>query len=431
MLLHVIQLPFTYFYDLRIAAKLSSVFCAALAFAIFFWFLRAYKVPSLWLWLVVLFAASSSFLYRMSMPRAPSLSLALQIVASYFILKRHYFPLAILCMVFVWTYNAFPTVAALLLIGAAVSLITEKRFDLRLLLAGTIGIVAGLVVNPYFPRNIFFLWNHIVPKIFATSYQTSVGSEWYPYNTWLLIKFSAIAMLSYLGGIFWTNREEWKSDSPRLFWFLSASLYLILVFKSRRFVEYFPPAAVLFCALTFRDSLSRVSFEDALATWTRKAMLISGTAILAAALGAAVIHVRENIRQEPDFYAYKGSAEWLAKNTPAGSMVFNTDWDDFPMLFHFNTHNRYIVGLDADFMRLKDEARYRRYEKITRGKVKDPADEIAQVYHANFVLTDNKHQDFKKKAESDKKFRKRYSDPYTTIYEIIPTEKTLLSRLDR
>lgn len=116
---------------------------------------------------------------------------------------------------------------------------------------------------------------------------------------------------------------------------------------------------------------------------------------------------------------------------PAGSVVFNTDWDDFPMLFHFNTHNRYIVGLDADFMRLKNEVLYRRYEKITRGKIKDPADEIVQDYNANYVLTDNEHQDFMKKVGNSKRFLKRYSDRYTTVYEILPSKGTILTRLNR
>ena len=187
LLLHIIQIPFT-FGDLRIGAKLSAVFCAALAFAAFFWLLRTYRVPFPWFWLIVLFASSHAFLYRMSMPRAPSLSLGLQFIASYLILKRKFYSLAILCTIFVWTYNAFPTVAALAIIGTLVFAYTERRFEYRIILASGIGIVAGLVINPYFPRDVLFLWNHIVPKIFAAKYETSVGSEWYPYPTWVFLK---------------------------------------------------------------------------------------------------------------------------------------------------------------------------------------------------------------------------------------------------
>src|SRR5262245_58279953 len=52
MLLHVVQIPFTYVGDLRMAAKLSAVFCSALAFTTLFWLLRKYRIPFPWLWVI-------------------------------------------------------------------------------------------------------------------------------------------------------------------------------------------------------------------------------------------------------------------------------------------------------------------------------------------------------------------------------------------
>jgi hypothetical protein len=419
LLLHIIQIPFT-FGNLRIGAKLSAVFCTALAFAAFFWLMRVYGVPFPWFWLVMLFASSHAFLYRMSMPRAPSLSLGLQFIASYLILKRKFYSLTILCTIFVWTYNAFPTVAALAIIGTLVFAYTERRFEYKIILACGIGIVAGLVINPYFPRDVLFLWNHIVPKIFAAKYQTSVGSEWYPYPTWVLLKVALLAIIGYVTGLIATNREEWKLDSARLFWFLTASMYLFLTMKSRRFVEYFPPSAIVFLALTSKNFVNEIDFERIVQSVRGKIILISATVLLSVLLAITVVRVRQDVRDSPDYFTYKNGSEWLMKNAPAGSIVFNTDWDDFPMLFHFNSNNRYIVGLDADFMRLKNEKLYREYEKITRGKIKNPADEIFEKFDSRFVLTDNKHEAFIEKADKDKRFTKRFSDQYTTIYEINP-----------
>lgn len=420
LLLHIIQIPFTYIGDLRIAAKVSAVFCAALAFAAFFWLLRKYSVRYPWFWLLMLFASSSAFLYRMSMPRAQSLSLALQIIASHLILRRNYKALAVLSMIFVWTYNAFPTICALVFFGVVAFLITERKFEYKLILAGACGIVAGLVINPYFPRDIFFLWNHIIPKIFAFRYQTSVGSEWYPYNTWAMFTLTLVAMLAYAGGLLWTNRQEWKEDAPRLFWFLAATMYLYLLVKSRRFVEYFPPSAILFLAFALRKQLMEISFEPAMRARLRAGAVALASIALAVMAGMNITATGEEIRQRPDTYAYKGAADWLSQNTPEGSIVFTTDWDDFPMLFHFNTHNRYIVGLDADFMRLKNEPLFREYENITRGKLDEPADEILNHFQARYVFTDAHHSAFVHKAENDFRFVERYSDPNTTVYEIIP-----------
>lgn len=419
LLLHVIQIPFTFAKDLRFGAKLSAVFCAAFAFTTFFWLLRIYRIPYLWLWLCLLFASSSAFLYRMSMPRAPSLSLALQIIAFYFIVEHRFKSLAVLCLIFVWTYNAFPTVIALALIGTLVVLITERRFEYKIILASGIGIITGLIINPYFPRDVLFLWNHIVPKIFAANYETSVGSEWYPYKTWALITLIPVALMSYLGGIFFTNRDEWKSDAAKLFWFFTSTMYLFLLLKSRRFVEYFPPTAIIFLAFATKNLLTNLSFESLMKTTVTKIAMCTGTVVLSAFLATSVVQARQVIRDSQDSLAYKGGAEWLAQNTPSQSIVFNTDWDDFPMLFHYNTHNRYIVGLDADFMRLKNEQQFREYESVTRGKVKDPSNLILKDFQSRFVITDHKHGEFIKKVEKSKHFKKRFSDDYTSVYQII------------
>ncbi|HST23561.1 MAG TPA: hypothetical protein VLR90_20790, partial [Blastocatellia bacterium] len=64
MLLHVLQMPFTFVGDLRLAAKLSPVFLAAFAFTIFYLLIRRYEIGYPLLWLIVLFASSSPFLYR-------------------------------------------------------------------------------------------------------------------------------------------------------------------------------------------------------------------------------------------------------------------------------------------------------------------------------------------------------------------------------
>ncbi|NOG50670.1 MAG: hypothetical protein HND48_15510 [Chloroflexi bacterium] len=53
---------------------------------------------------------------------------------------------------------------------------------------------------------------------------------------------------------------------------------------------------------------------------------------------------------EPDVTALAGAADWLEANTPAGSLVFQTDYDDFTRLFFNNTSNTYLNGLDTTYL---------------------------------------------------------------------------------
>jgi len=284
-----------------------------------------------------------------------------------------------------------------------------------------VGIATGLILNPYFPRNVLFIWDHIVPKLFATEYATSVGSEWYPYNSWAFFTLSLVAILSYLGAILITNREEWTQDKPRLFWLLVSTMYFVLLLKSRRFVEYFPPAAVIFLAFSVRGWLKNLDFTRLVRTEARVVGVIAGALLLLVAFQSTIKAVREDIAKRPPTEAYKGGAEWLAEHTPEGSTIFHTDWDDFPMLFFYNTHNRYLVGLDPDFMRLKDEALFRQWEAITRGKVRHPEDAILKEFGCEYVFTDNKHRDFMAIADQSPRMEKVFSDRYTTIYRVLET----------
>ena len=116
--------------------------------------------------------------------------------------------------------------------------------------------------------------------------------------------------------------------------------------------------------------------------------------------------------------AYQGGATWLVNNTPVGSTVFHTDWDDFPRLFFYNRHNHYIVGLDPDYMRLKDAKSYYLWKRISQGKIKHPAASILHQFGAQYVFTDKKHKRFIKIAKRSPRLQLVFSDKYSIVYRV-------------
>jgi hypothetical protein len=419
LLQHLLQIPFTYLGDLRLGAKWSAVCFAAFAFVTFACILRRYELRFPLFWVFVLFASSPAFLFRMSMPRGQSLSLGLQLIAFHFLLQRRPVALAIVAAIFVWTYNGFLILLPLTLCGVVAHWVVTRRIEYLLLVGVVSGIIAGLVVHPYFPRDVFFLWNHIAPKLLTNNYTTSVGTEWYPYSSWLLLLNAPLALAAYIGALFLTNREEWLQDAPRLFWFLVSTLYLVLLLKSRRFVEYFPPSAVLFLAFTVRGWARDIPVSSFFDNKTRFLATMAGSVLLVAVFCSAITQVRQEIANSPATSTYQGGAEWLATHTPEGSSIFHTDWDDFPMLFYFNTHNTYLVGLDPDFMRLKNPKLFRSWEAITRGAVGAPEDAILQDFGCEYVFTDNLHSGFLAIADHSPRMQKVYEDIDVTIYRVL------------
>src|SRR5437588_7558118 len=162
--------------------------------------LVVYRVRYRWLWLAPLVASSEPFLYRMSMTRAPALSLILLGIGTWLILKRKHLWVALLSFIFVWSYSLFPLMLALAIAYSVTVYLSERRIDLWSVLASAVGIAAGLVINPYFPKNLNLFREHLLMKTTA-NYPVDVGAEWYPYETWIILGSSAVAFTIYFAAL--------------------------------------------------------------------------------------------------------------------------------------------------------------------------------------------------------------------------------------
>ena len=421
-LFHVLLMPFTFGDDMRLGAKWAAVTFSSLGILSLFGLLLAFDVRYRWLWLAPIIAGSEPFLYRMSMTRAPALSLGMIGLGAYLILKRKYAALGLLSFAFVWYYSLFPLIFILAALYAVAVYLAERRIEWRAPLYSLAGILAGLVVNPYFPKNLHLLWQHLLMKATSGSgYAVDVGVEWYPYDAWDLLRLSALAFVIFFTGLAAFEYRRRGRDLKPLFFLLVSLVLLLMMFKSRRFVEYWPPLAVVFAAFTISPRLAE--FDR---SWFRpvreRAVASVVAAIVTVVVGAAMIltvaEARRDMKSEADPYDYKGASEWIAANVPAGAMIFNTDWDDFPMLYYYNPNNSYIVGLDPTYLYNRDPELWKLYARITLGEEEDPAELIRERFGAEYVFTDNQHPDFMENATSSGKFETVYTDKKTTVLRI-------------
>lgn len=397
-----------------LGAKIASVMMPSLAFVAIWWLLRGQGVRRAWLWTLGLFAVSQAFLYRMSMPRAQSASLLALALGLHWLLHRRYRALLVLGFVYVWLYNAFPLLLALAAVYAACTFLIERRVEWKALAYPALGIALGLIVNPYFPQDITFIVNHLAPKVGGLS--TPVGNEWYPYQTWTLVENSGLSLAAFVAGAFALGWRGKRMDRPTFVAFALSLVFGIMLLKSRRFVEYYPAFAVIFAAFSLSPLI-----EDWLAArsrWTRLAPLA-----LAAALVVPVVltlnQAREIMSTAKPADTYASASAWLKENTSPGSLVFQTDWDDFPRLFFYNTANLYTIGLDPTYMELHDAGLYAEWVKITQGKVKNPSAAIRERFGAEYVLSDLQHEAFIERAKADPGLKEAYRDKHAVIFEVV------------
>lgn len=436
-LYHVLLIPFT-FGDLREGAKWASVIFPAFTFLAGWVLLRGQGIPFASLWSLGFFVVSEAFLYRMSMPRAQAVSLLVLLLALHVTLTQRYRWLLPLAFLYVWFYNAFPLILLVVSVYVAARWLLERQLTLAPLGYAALGLGLGLILNPYFPHNLIFIYHHLFPKL-TDATAISVGNEWYPYQTWTLVENSGLALLLFVAGAFALGLREERMDVRTATLFLLSVLFGLMLFKSRRFVEYFPPFVLIFAALACSPLLRRwteseawranlnLSLEQAVANlprllpgYQRRHHILAGVLALVLLPGIwfTVQATRTSMQSAKPYERYAAASAWLRTNTPEGSRVFQTDWDDFPRLFFYNTHNTYTVGLDPTYMQLYDPKLYNLWVNITRGRVKAPAHAIAEDFGARYIMTDLDHKEFLRQAKADPHLVEVYHDKYAAIFQV-------------
>jgi len=389
------------------------VIFSSLAFLALWYLFHRQKIPFAWLWALALLGISDAFLYRMSVTRAQSLSLAVLALAFILLLEGKHKQLGVLAFIYVWMYDAFPLLFAIGVLHMVAVAMVERKIEFRPLLFIAGGTLLGMIVNPYFPQNLVFSYHHMLPKLTdATS--VHVGNEWFPYETKQLLENSLPSLIGFASGVLALGLSNRKMDMRTAFALLTTLLFGLMLFQARRFVEYFPPFALMFAAFAWTPLFK--SGTDSVPAKRLAPALLGLSVILSVVV--SIPRARESIDNSKPYDLYAGASKWLAENTLAGERVFQTDWDDFPRLFFYNTHNTYLIGLDPTYMQLYDPALYALWVQITQGNVENPSQLIINKFGSRFIHTDLKHGSFLQVAARDPGLREVYRDDQAVIFKV-------------
>ena len=472
LLYHLYLVPFVKLFPPLVGAKIGHILLVSLALLVLYWLLIKLKVyGSFWYIIFLLFV--EPFVFRMGLVKAQPLSLIILFLSFYFITQRKYYLLMLLSFVYVWSYGGW----FLIFIVASLYILVEslnyaflkvhdnwlsrvinlrvKKTDLidkvylfclhfiksifsfkniKLLASVLVGLALGLIINPYFPKNLEFYYIHII-KIAFVNYQSviGVGSEWYPYkvndffiNNLLPFVISFIALV-----IFLNYHKKFKVE-------VKYALVLFLVFvlatiKSRRNVEYLAPFAVIFSALTlsqtlmiseirrdfkeFKNIIKKVFLND---LYTKILLTVFLTVMIILVFYRMPYHAKQSLDNGFNFNYLKSASEYLFTHSQPGDIVLHSDWDEFPILFYHNSQNYYIVGLDPTFMYLYDQNLYAKWVDITRGqRYKDLYNIVKDDFKAKYIFATIDHQDMIRSLDNNFYFDKVYSDNEAVIYRVL------------
>jgi hypothetical protein len=431
-LFHLLQIPFLWFLEPVKAAKVAAVVFSTLAIFSVYWLIHHYKIKYPLIWLAAIFTCANMFYYRMSMAKAPPLTIIITVAGIYLLFERKYQWLLPLMFAFVWTYSLFPLLFIAAAIWAVIIGWNEKKLEWAPVAYTFGGMVLGNIVNPYFPNNLLLFWEHFITKFkVGSDFAVSVGGEWYPYSGMELLTHLPVAMIAMLMGYILFMPKNGKLPEKATFFLMFVSVLLAAQFRSKRFAEYFPPFAVLFAAFSWQAFLVpnrlelpedfKREIEPYLDTdkgterdeW-RRAAKTAGVWVLGIVLifyfyvntvglgwlGIDQPGLMNTLKDNEPNDKYRRSMAWATgvdangkENMPAGKRIFNCNWDDFPKLFFFNTKHTYVYGLDPNYLYSQHPDLYKLLLDITAGKTKDAGPIIRERFGADYIFADAKENE--------------------------------------
>jgi hypothetical protein len=457
---HLFLMPFVTVFDPLIGIKIATV-VLAIAFVLTFYFvLKSFAVRWPFLFTAALLAVNP-FTFRLGLAKGTGLALLVLFLGLWALFHFRWKWLAFFAFAYTFVHGGFFILGLATAFFIAVSMISNalKNVDhrymlgklfatirrglrfrkhpylhLKLAIGVGLGFLLGLVLNPYFPNNIFFLYEQFVEIGLLNAQQSiGVGGEWYPYAIGDLLPNTILATLALviaLPAFFATLKKQTKQSWTL---FLLTLLFFLFTLKSRRYVEYYVPLSFAFSAFAVTAALAGRRIRDALPflpPWPRASALARTFMVAVLTLVAILlptVMVRDVITEREDFHGgfelttYAKSMEALQIISAPGDIVVHSDWDEFPILFYRNQKNRYLAGLDATFLYRGDPDRYWTWVEITLGKYGGNVTEaVRNDLQASWVFVAKDHTAMDSLLRTKTPFPVVYEDEEVKIYDARP-----------
>lgn len=341
----------------------------------------------------------------------------------------------------------------------------------KTVLALPLGIAAGLLLHPNRKELLHFLWIQVVQvNIFSTGTVLNQGREWNPSAFGDIVQDAAPLMIAALvigAGLLFAgkrlsasalsepsrpqtnnshrdhdnrmgaadNGRQSADDSLRTYieraflLALPVALTLAMTLNSRRYAEFFVPSLALWLA-----SLSLLIDANRFRAWvqslkrrTYTRMFVRMFPILIAALAAhhaftawKVLHA-EYFR----FDAFRTTMAAISNRAAPGDRVFQSNWDEFPMLWAADDRLKYLFGLDPAFLYAKHpELSKAQFELVTGQTSSTLWEVIVERTGSRFIFeTPVRHPNFDQLLREDTRFREIARDAVSAAFEVVSEPK--------
>jgi len=434
-LYHLLLIPFIHFHPIIGAQVLNALLVTAVA-VIFFLILKHLQVTHKYFWTIAFLFFSQGFLMRMLFIKAVPLGLLLMFLSLFFLLQRKPMALFFSSLLFILSYGGFIFVSVLLVVQTVASFLTKNKPCYQEFIFSLLGLGAGLLLHPGQDSLLYHMYNQVFRA--GLGYVVPVGGEWGSPKILDFLSGNILILLLWLTGLV-VLIEQWKKKlglKNLIFLALTSGFFFLLTTKSQRFIEYWVPFAVLFSAASLKEVVIFKTWIERFRKKMKNGFLSTTPVILAfSCLGLVLVYTtlrtsdiaRHNVR----ITDYKKPMEALKNSSSENSIVFNTRWDHFPMLFYLNSHNRYITGMDPMFTYSENPDKYWLWYHISNDESftcstreclnqKEILASIQEDFDAEYIFLENTDSpNLKNYLEENSRVKKIYADDFSSVYEIL------------
>jgi hypothetical protein len=401
LLLHLAMMPFVLVgVDALIAAKLTMALTCAGAFVALYWLLVRMEVRHAPVWALVSLAASPYVVARNTFVKSTPLFFVLLFPFLDALFTHRPRRLFILAWLAVYTYQGFPLLTALTLGWIGCLALAEPprpspspvgamkgerppKLPWPLLTPVIAGTACGLVVNPFFPHDLTFFNFEIIEQILMRPKEVVLGAEWGAIASNQLLESLFLPLILLFVAETALGLSRAGSDARLLLLRATTFLLFLGAMMSSRLIDYVVPLALVTAALAVSRALA------ALADDKRATTLLLGILVFIA-VPSSILSLKGGLRlakgtaQAIHPESYRRAADWLRENSGDGEIVV-AQWDDFPMLFFYDRHNRYPFGLSPMYGEGYDAQLYTAHQLLFEGRLRDP-ESLMPKMSSRFIL---------------------------------------------
>ena len=382
LLYHFLLIPFTWCKNIFMGAKVSTVFFFTIFMSASYFVLKKLGDKKLtWFYLLIL-VSPSMFVFELLRPRPFALLFTLTILALYAIIERRRKTLLVIGALYAFAHISSPYLILYVVLAELLRFFTGEKFDYKMVLYSVVGVVLGLVINPYFPANLqnLYLVNIIVPFYASKTGVLEMGAEFFPWNSRQLFLFYPILHISIWMSFFIMLCTRSKYTFKTRFSALLMLMFYIFSFISKRYATHAWPMSVIYLATFLSETDFKVFFRGA------KTIVISLIGVIACcSLFLSLGLMKETIVANHYMNAhYEGIAGVMKKSIPKGKTVFHANWSDSQYFIGLNPNNNYFVTLDPVYMYHYDKEKYKLYREVAFGNNNDPYTTLKQQFNTEY-----------------------------------------------